>query len=802
MADPHDHPLDRLTTTTASLRRPSVHTVDPRTLLQVPAPPQVLAVVPTEQPFSIEELEPRDRGPFILALVRSGRVGTASVDVHMAADGRRVRVTVVDLADHLDLVAIVFSEPQGPLPVQDPPERSDGRIAIDARGVIVGADETAHRLLRRTHPLVDTSMLELLHEEDREEAVLTFASLGDAGDGFAQRRVRLAVGDGWRWFGVVAALREGVGDFVCSIADVHDEVTAVEALRESEERFRSLAESIPLGVFHLDADGAVRYANEEFARITGLAPGDADTTRIVSPEDADRVAAALQAFAVFGQDLDITHGIRRASDDDARQIRVLARAIRDTTGRTVEVVGSIEDVTDRFRQEQKLVRDATFDALTGLHNRAAFLRAAEERLRRRPAGREIAVLFLDLDGFKALNDSSGHRTGDLVLSAIAARLQVSVRGSDLVGRIGGDEFVVVTDVEGGPDGVLALAHRLARDIAEPLDVGPTALRIRASVGVAVSRPDDLDFDVLLRAADLAMYDAKSRAPGSVRMIDDGIRRLGERRIMLESDLAGAAQRGELRLEYQPVVGVGDHRTTGAEALLRWEHPVLGRVSPAEFIPVAEAIGAIHELGDWVVHRALLDLRRIRSTDPSFADFIVGVNLSARQLGAAGLPERILQALADHGFAPADLVVELTETVLMDSTADAEAHIRALADAGVAVTLDDFGTGYSSIDYLTRLPASGLKLDTNFIRRLPESTRACAVAEGLGVLCRQLGIDLIAEGVETDEHLDLVSGLGATHVQGYLLSPPRPVDDLLALLLQEPDLTRRTGSPVRTTAPGD
>jgi EAL domain-containing protein (putative c-di-GMP-specific phosphodiesterase class I) len=298
-----------------------------------------------------------------------------------------------------------------------------------------------------------------------------------------------------------------------------------------------------------------------------------------------------------------------------------------------------------------------------------------------------------------------------------------------------------------------------------------------------------------------MYDAKSRAPGSVRMIDDGVRRLGERRITLESDLAGAAHRGELRLEYQPVVGVGDHRTTGAEALLRWQHPVLGRVSPAEFIPIAEAIGVIHELGEWVVHRALHDLRRIRSTDPSLADFIVGINLSARQLGAAGLPERILQALADHGFAPADLVVELTETVLMDSTADAEAHINALADAGVAVTLDDFGTGYSSIDYLTRLPASGLKLDTNFIRRLPESARACAVAEGLGVLCRQLGIDLIAEGVETLEHLDLVAGLGATHLQGYLLSPPRPVEELLALLLREPDLTRRSATPVRSSAPG-
>jgi diguanylate cyclase (GGDEF)-like protein/PAS domain S-box-containing protein len=581
---------------------------------------------------------------------------------------------------------------------------------------------------------------------------------------------------------------------------VHDEVTAVEALRESEERFRSLAESIPLGVFHLDADGGVRYANDEFARITGLAPGDADTTRIVSPEDADRIAAARQAFAVSGEDLDVTHGIRRERDGETRQIRVLARAIRAASGRPVEVIGSVEDVTDRVRKEQLLLYEATFDALTGLHNRAAFLRAAEERLRRRPAGRELAVLFLDLDGFKALNDSAGHRTGDQVLSAIAARLQVTVRASDLVGRIGGDEFVVVTDVEGGPDGVLALAHRLARDIAEPLDVGPTALRIRASVGVAVSRPDDLDFDVLLRAADLAMYDAKSRAPGSVRMIDDGIRRLGERRITLESDLAGAAQRGELRLEYQPVVGVGDHRTTGAEALLRWEHPALGRVSPAEFIPIAEAIGAIHELGDWVVHRALHDLRRIRATDRRFAHFIVGINLSARQLGAAGLPERLLRALDDHGFSPADLVVELTETVLMDSTADAETHIRELAEAGVAVTLDDFGTGYSSIDYLTRLPASGLKLDTNFIRRLPESARACAVAEGLGVLCRQLGIDLIAEGVETPEHLDLVTALGATHVQGYLLSPPRPVDDLLALLVQEPDLTRRSGWPIRPSAP--
>lgn len=564
-------------------------------------------------------------------------------------------------------------------------------------------------------------------------------------------------------------------------------VEAVEAVDQQERRFRSLAESIPLGVFHMGPDGRIRYANDEFHRITGLGQGDGDTFSIIVPEDVERTVEVVERFVQTGDRLDIVHGISHPVSGDVRRIRVLAHALREAGGGALEIVGSVEDVTEREAFAAQLVHEATHDALTGLTNRSAFLKVAEERLAHRPAGSEVAILFIDLDGFKALNDSGGHRTGDLVLTAIAARLRNSVRTSDLVGRIGGDEFVVLTNVVEGPDGVLGLAHRLCREVEEPLAVGAASVQVRASIGVALSRPSVTDVDALLRAADLAMYEAKASGHGGVCLLDDRILALGQRRMQIEADLPLAADRGELSIAYQPVVALDDHATTGAEALMRWQHPALGAIPPSEFIPIAEQIGEIHRLGHWLVEQAMRDLRSIRDGLPDLPAFLVGINLSARQLGVPGFADDFLRTVGDHGFTTDDVVVELTETVLMDATPNAEANIRRLADAGMAVTLDDFGTGYSSIDYLTRLPAKGVKLDMSFVRRLPDSPRSCAVATGLGVLCRQLGIDLIAEGVETPELLDEVIKVGATHAQGYLLAHPMPARELVALLADRPDL---------------
>ncbi len=461
-------------------------------------------------------------------------------------------------------------------------------------------------------------------------------------------------------------------------------------------------------------------------------------------------------------------------------MRVVARQMRSPDGEITDVIASIVDMTDRVLLEQKLAHDATHDDLTGLANRALLRTHLEQRLRRaRDASEPLAVVFIDLDDFKRINDSHGHTVGDEVLQRLADRVRSSVRPDDLVARFGGDEFVVVADAGGGPDSVLTVAHRVQRALAEPFDIVGTPISARASIGVALETGRGASADALLSEADAAMYAAKSRGRGQIHIADGRSRSLATRRLKIESELPEALAADRLTLLYQPMVDLATGRITGAESLLRWLHPHLGLLPPAELIPVAESSGLTHHLSLWGAERLARDLSLLRSSDCDLSGIGLGINLSNAQLSVSSICEDLVEILQRHSIQPGDLIVEITETQIIGRDDAAESAIRALDEAGVCIALDDFGSGYSTLEYLTRLPIRHLKIDRHFIQLLPHNDRAGKIVSGLVAISHDLGMSVVAEGIETVDELERCQEIGIDEGQGFLLQRPTPFPRLLS-----------------------
>ncbi|WP_157264490.1 bifunctional diguanylate cyclase/phosphodiesterase [Azohydromonas aeria] len=439
----------------------------------------------------------------------------------------------------------------------------------------------------------------------------------------------------------------------------------------------------------------------------------------------------------------------------------------------------------RRHAERELLHAAHHDALTGALNRgllAAHLEHAIERSRR--AHGRLAVYFVDLDRFKAVNDTLGHGAGDELLRQVAARLREQLRRADLVARHGGDEFVVLAEHDAGADDALqTLARKLVTALAVPYLVNGHECPVTASVGVAVFPDDGADAATLLRHADIAMYRAKEAGKNRFAFFAAQMDEQAQRRLGLQAALRRAVERRELTLAYQPKMSLADGRVTGVEALARWVHPQWGAVSPAEFIPLAEDIGLIAELGRWVLAQALADAMgwRARGLGP----LPVAVNLSASQFAGGGLLEDVQGALRDSGAAPSLLELELTESMVMREPEEAARLLGALRALGVRVSIDDFGTGHSSLAYLKRLPLDAVKLDRSFVRDLPDGPKDAAIAGGVIALAHQLRLQVVAEGVETEAQRECLRHAGCDQVQGYLLGRPMPADALAAWLQARP-----------------
>jgi diguanylate cyclase (GGDEF)-like protein/PAS domain S-box-containing protein len=567
--------------------------------------------------------------------------------------------------------------------------------------------------------------------------------------------------------------------------NVTERIRAEDALRDSEERYRTLFEESRDAVYMSSIDGGMLRANQAMLEMFGIEPGELPSLRLADlyydPSDRQRFRDEIFRTG-YVRDYEL-----RLKRRDGTPVHCLISATlrRAPTGEVTGFQGIIHDITQRKRAEEQLAYGALHDALTGLPNRALFvdrLGQALERVRR--GGPPFAVFFLDVDRFKVVNDSLGHAVGDELLIAAAGRMERVVRPGDTVARFGGDEFTLLVEAVGGAVDATHMAERVLEALAEPFSLDHHEVFTSASVGIAVGTTGTEDPEVLLRNADAALSRAKALGKNRYEVFDRAMHAQAVERLRLETDLRRALERGELVLHYQPIVRLGDGRVDGFEALLRWRHPERGWVSPNLFIPVAEEMGLIHTLGRWVFEEAC---SRARSWMDAFAGRRVrmAVNLSAAQFSQADLADYLVRAMESCGLPPGVVHLEITESVILEHAGPALAILARLREMGVGLCMDDFGTGYSSLGYLHRFPIDELKIDRSFVARMELDPRNAQLVQAIAGLARNLGVQVVAEGVETREQLAALREMGCDFAQGFLFSEPLPEDEAEALLRADP-----------------
>jgi len=442
-------------------------------------------------------------------------------------------------------------------------------------------------------------------------------------------------------------------------------------------------------------------------------------------------------------------------------------------------VATHEDITEQRRSEVKIEYMAHHDALTDLANRVLLNERLEQALGRRIHREEfVAVHHLDLDQFKAVNDTFGHPAGDKLLKIVADRLRGLVRETDTIARMGGDEFVIVQAPISDPADATSLAQRVIEVIGEPFDIDGHQAMIGASIGIAVGPNDGLRPDRLLRNADLALYRAKGDGRGTFRFFEAAMDLQMQTRRIMEQDLRKALQAGEFELYYQPVVNLARNAISGFEALIRWNHPVKGLISPASFIPLAEEIGFIVPIGEWVIRQACTTAAQWPG------DLHVAVNISAAQFRSPGLMQVIVGALAASGLPPTRLEIEITETVLLQNRETTLAVLHQLRALGVRIAMDDFGTGYSSLTYLQCFPFDKIKIDRSFVKDIAKNAGSLNIVRAVAAMANGMGMTATAEGVETAEQLETITSEGCTEMQGFLFSKPLPLAEIERLFLSQ------------------
>jgi diguanylate cyclase len=556
----------------------------------------------------------------------------------------------------------------------------------------------------------------------------------------------------------VALLALAVIGFTFSLA-------AARQLRRDRARLRELAEVALEGLLVCDGE-VVSGANKSMERLYGAAAASIAGMTL---------RALLPGFDVLSASEEEEHEAELA---DAGGVRVPVRVLHRTVsvGARAQTVVAVRDQRERLNTEARIRRLAFSDALTGLPNRARFHDlVAVHAASRRAADAGFAVLMIDLDRFKLVNDTLGHDAGDQLLRQVAERLSAALRDGDVVARLGGDEFAVLQVHAPEPECAHALAARIVSQIDAPFVVDGQAVNIGASVGVALAPADGDEPAVLLRNADLALYKAKADGKGAFRMFEPALDARMQQRRLLESGLRQALARGEFELHYQPLADARTGRTTGAEALVRWRHPERGLVSPADFIPVAEETGLIGPLGQWVLRTACAEAARWPE------EISVAVNLSPVQFRDGRLADTVAEALADAGLPARRLELEITEGLLLSDEERTLHTLRALRASGVRISMDDFGTGYSSLSYLRRFPFDKIKVDQSFVRQLPTDPESAAIVRAIITMGACLGMSTTVEGVETAEQLAFTAAEGCDQIQGYLISRPLPVAEFRALL---------------------
>jgi len=563
-------------------------------------------------------------------------------------------------------------------------------------------------------------------------------------------------------------------------------------LRASEQRFESLVQHSSDVVTVIDVDGIVLYQSESIDRVFGITADAVSGKPIKMLLEADSARELERAVREIAGE---PYGVRvldlrvcKASGHLCQVEMTVTNLLDNPSVRGI--VLNTRDVSERKMLEDQLVYSAFHDSLTTLANRALFRDRVEDTLE--TVGHDgIAVLFLDLDSFKQVNDLLGHASGDLLLVQVAERLRHSVRPGDTVARLGGDEFAVL--LEGADDATAVdVAGRITNALRAPFVVDGQEILVRGSLGVAISSSDARSADKLLRNADLAMYRAKASGEGGFERYEPEMHLDLVERLQLEVDLRRAIEGNELVLHYQPIVEIATGRITGVETLVRWRHPTRGLVQPSSFIPIAEDSGLIVALGRWVLRESCYQVSAWRS-NPAFAELTLSVNISAGQL-RPGFAEQIAALLEETRLPAKCLVLEMTESILMDHTEENLAYLTAFKDMGVRLAIDDFGTGFSSLSYLHRFPVDVLKIDRSFVEALSDTPTERALVATILQLGRTLHMRTIAEGIETETQARALVEMDCEHGQGYYFSRPVPARQFERLLgaettVPEPARTR-------------
>jgi diguanylate cyclase (GGDEF)-like protein/PAS domain S-box-containing protein len=573
--------------------------------------------------------------------------------------------------------------------------------------------------------------------------------------------------------------------------------SAEAALHESEERYALAAQGANDGLWDWDLKTDRIYFSARWRSMLGYAGdeiGDRPTEWLarVHPADVERLRTEIAAHlegrsAHFESEHRLQH-----KDGTYRWVVSRGLAVLDTEGTAYRMAGSLTDVSERKMVEERLVHDALHDSLTGLPNRSLFIDRLERLIQRTQRHPDLvfAVLWLDIDRFKVINDSLGHLHGDRLLVAIARRLETYLRSEDTLARLGGDEFGALVDEIQGLGDAIRIAERIQQALAPAFELDGHEVFVTTSIGIVVGGPGYQRAEDLLRDADMAMYRAKGLGKSRHAVFDETMHARAVARLQLETDLRHAVQAQAFRVHYQPIVKLDTGKLIGFEALVRWEHPERGHLSPGEFIPVAEDTGLIVPMGRSVLEQAC---RQLRAWQDEFddLDLSMSVNLSSRELTQPDLVKEVRKILLRTGLAGSNLRLEITESMLMENLDVACTVLTELRAMDICVSVDDFGTGYSSLSYLQRLPIDVLKIDRSFVAGLDVDEEHLAIVRAIVTLSRSLGMEVVAEGIETTEQCEYLKILECQYGQGYLFS--RPLERELASTLIAGQLPTRVAS---------
>jgi diguanylate cyclase (GGDEF)-like protein/PAS domain S-box-containing protein len=543
------------------------------------------------------------------------------------------------------------------------------------------------------------------------------------------------------------------------------------------------------GILITDAANRIIQINAAFSHLTGFTEAE------VLGKDPKILSAGITAKEVYAEMWSALakNGCWQGELWDRRKTGEIypkwlsINVIRDKHGKTSHHIGSFSDISERKSSEAKILHLAYHDPLTQLPNRLNLYERLTQTLNfAKRNDTRAAVMLIDLDQFKAVNDTLGHHVGDQLLIEVASRLKLSIRDSDIVARLGGDEFVVVLSGIESDDAAAGVARKISQTVSAPYLIAGNPLRTSPSIGISIYPDNATEIGDLVRFADVAMYDAKARGRGIYQFYAPEMSQESSSRMALEADLRSALEKHQFLLHYQPQLDLRTGRLTGVEALVRWQHPTRGLVPPAEFIPLAEEIGLIAALGDWVMRESCQQLGAWRKE--GITHIRMSVNLSPIQFQDGGLTDRVQAILEQYGLPSESLDLEITESMAMNSPDETIAMLRQLEETGVLLSIDDFGTGYSSLAYLKLFPLHTLKIDRSFVKDIETDPNDADICDVIVLLAHKLGLEVIAEGVETQEQLKFLISIGCERLQGYLLSKPLPADAARVFILAHTPLT--------------